>query len=97
LDSGWPDYVFQDEYELLTIEELEEEIEDKGHLPGLPSAQEVEANGFHLADMQKRVLEKVEELTLYTIEQQKMIRDLQLQLNELKEENQSLKEAIQSK
>ncbi len=77
-DSGsWPDYVFDKNYDLMSLKELEESIEKNNHLPGLPSAAEVEENGFLVADMQKRVLEKVEELTLYTIEQGKLIEQLQ--------------------
>lgn len=85
LDANWPDYVFRDDYKLLSIPELEKSIGENGHLPGLPSAQYVKENGFELADMQKRVLEKVEELTLYTIEQHKMIDQLQKEIELLKQ------------
>ena len=71
--STWPDYVFEEEYDLLTIDELEAEILSKGHLPGIPSASEIEENGIQLGDMQIRMMEKIEELTLYTIKQQKEI------------------------
>ena len=91
-DNGsWPDYVFSDEYNLMSLEEVEDHINENNHLPGLPSASEVAENGFEIADMQKRVLEKVEELTLHTIEQGKLIKQLQEELNILKEENSSLK------
>ena len=87
LMGSWPDYVFQDDYELRSIEELEQSIQEKGHLPGIPSAHEVENNGLHLGDMQKRMMEKIEELSLYII-----------QLNEenkaLKSEIENIKEAI---
>jgi hypothetical protein len=89
--ANWPDYVFQDGYELMSLEELEKNIIEQKHLPGLPSAAEVESNGFELADMQKRVLQKVEELTLYTIEQGKQIQSLQEKINKLEKENQGLK------
>lgn len=84
LNTNWPDYVFSDDYQLLSLPELEKSIEENGHLPGLPSAQEVKESGFELADMQKRVLEKVEELILYTIEQQKMIDQLRQEVDQLK-------------
>ena len=92
-DAGsWPDYVFNEDYDLMSLEELESNINKNNHLPGLPLASEVEANGFNVADMQKRVLEKVEELTLYTIEQGKLIQELQDEVKALKTENSSLKQ-----
>jgi len=91
-DSGtWPDYVFDSDYNLMSLDEVETHIKENNHLPGLPPAAEVEANGFKVADMQKRVLEKVEELTLYTIQQGKMIKELQEEVKSLKEENAYLK------
>ncbi|MCF8369441.1 MAG: hypothetical protein K9G76_10400 [Bacteroidales bacterium] len=90
-DAGsWPDYVFHADYNLMSLEELESSIKENNHLPGLPPAVEVEANGFNVADMQKRVLEKVEELTLYTIEQGKLIQELQNEVKALKAENTSI-------
>lgn len=76
----WPDYVFKKDYNLLSLSEVEEFIDQNGHLPNIPSAKEVEQdNGFKTGDMIKKLLEKVEELTLYTIEQQKLIEKLQKQ------------------
>ena len=66
--SSWPDYVFTPEYNLMPLQELEQNIQQNGHLPGIPNAKEVETNGFDLGDMNRRLLEKVEELTLYLIE-----------------------------
>jgi hypothetical protein len=94
LEAGWPDYVFRDDYKLLSLPELESTIKENGHLPGIPSAQHVSENGFELGDMQKRVLEKVEELTLYTIEQQKMIDQLINEVESLKKENEDLKKGL---
>jgi hypothetical protein len=99
LDSGdWPDWVFDEGYELMSLQELENSIREYNHLPGLPPASEVEENGFELGDMQKRVLQKVEELTLYTIEQGKqlseqaaLIDELQKKVTLLETENQQLK------
>lgn len=91
-DSGsWPDFVFLDDYNLMSLEDLEQNIKTNGHLPGIPSASEVEENGIMLGDMQKKVLQKVEELTLYTIEQQKMIKELQQKVEDLEKENKKLK------
>jgi hypothetical protein len=84
-DSGsWPDYVFEDGYELMSLEQLEESIEQNNCLPGLPTAVEVEENGFSVGEMQKIFLEKLEELTLYTIEQEKRINALEQENNKLR-------------
>ena len=84
-DSGnWPDYVFEDGYELMSLEQLEESIQQNNHLPGMPTAVEVEENGFSVGEMQKILLEKLEELTLYTIEQEKRINALEQENNKLR-------------
>ena len=70
---GWPDYVFKSNYSLPTLEEVEKHIKEKGHLINIPSAKEVEENGVQLGEMNKLLLEKIEELTLYAIEQQKAL------------------------
>ncbi|MDP1622362.1 MAG: hypothetical protein Q8M08_08475 [Bacteroidales bacterium] len=92
--TSWPDYVFKSDYNLMSLDNLEQNIKENGHLPGLPSALEIETNGLHLGNMQKMVVEKVEELTLYTIEQGKMLQDLKKEIDALKAENQSLRKAI---
>lgn len=92
--ANWPDYVFGDNYHLMTLDELEHSIKSNGHLPGLPSASQVQSSGFELGDMQRILLEKVEELTLYTIEQNKQISDLQKKVSDLENaalHNKSLK------
>jgi hypothetical protein len=85
--SAWPDYVFADDYNLKTIEEYEAAIKAENHLPGIPSAAEVESEGLMVGDMQKRQMEKIEELALYVIQ-------LNKRLNEVEAENENLKEAI---
>ncbi len=65
--TNWPDYVFTDEHDLPTLEEIAFHIRQKGHLPNIPSAKEVAENGIALAEMNRLLLEKVEELTLYLI------------------------------
>ncbi len=89
--ASWPDYVFAEDYDLMSLEELEKSIQKNKHLPGLPSAAEVEENGLMLGDMQKRIMEKVEELTLYTIKQDKMIKELQDKMERLEKENAKLR------
>lgn len=71
--TNWPDYVFGEDYELKSLSELEGYINKYGHLPEIPKAAEVEADGVSLGEMNKLLLKKVEELTLYLIEQQKEI------------------------
>lgn len=79
-----PDYVFEPTYDLRTLEEVEIYICDNRHLPEIPSAKEMEANGVNLKEMNMLLLKKIEELTLYMIEQKKANQELQRQMNELK-------------
>jgi hypothetical protein len=82
--NGWADFVFEKNYNLPSLAEVNQFIEDNGHLPNIPSAQEVKENGVNLAEMQAKLLQKVEELTLYSIQQQKEIQSLKLELESLK-------------
>lgn len=78
-----PDYVFESGYNLLPLKELEDYIGREGHLPNMPSADEIGSNGLDLSHFQMNLLEKVEELTLYILEQDKTIIDQQQQINHL--------------
>lgn len=69
--TGWSDFVFKKSYDLPTLEEVEKHINEKGHLKDIPSEEEVLKNGINLGEMNSKLLQKIEELTLYTIEQQK--------------------------
>lgn len=72
VDNGtWPDYVFSESYHLPTLADIEKHIQKNGHLPGIPSAKEVKDNGFEVGDMNARLLQKIEELTLHLIELKK--------------------------
>ncbi|TMU55660.1 fibronectin type III domain-containing protein [Flagellimonas algicola] len=73
----WPDYVFNKDYDLPTLEEIQEYINIHGHLPNIPSAEEVETNGMAVGEMNKLLLEKIEELTLHVIQLKKEIETLQ--------------------
>ena len=73
ISGAWPDYVFDNNYALPSLEELEVQIHTQGHLPGLPSAKQVKEEGILLGEMQRVMLEKIEELTLYVIALQKEI------------------------
>ena len=71
-----PDYVFDEDYELKTLSQVQKYIAKMGHLPNIPSAEEMNNNGLNLKEMNLKLLEKIEELTLYTIEQDKTIKTL---------------------
>lgn len=71
------DYVFEETYPLKKLEEVEEYIKENKHLPNVPGKKEVDANGYEVGLMTNKLLEKVEELTLYMIEQNKEIKMLQ--------------------
>ncbi len=79
--SGWPDYVFSASHNLPSLKDLDKFIQANKHLPNIPSAAEVEKNGLELGDMQKRMMEKIEELTLYIIQQQKELDVLKHKVN----------------
>lgn len=84
--TTWPDYVFASDYPLLTLNELEKYIKQNKHLPGIPSASNIEEEGgFKLGEMNVTLLEKIEELTLYLIETNKQNEALQKEINELTE------------
>lgn len=87
---GWTDFVFDKEYKLPTLDEVEQHIHEKGHLPNIPNTKEVTENGISLGESQKLLLQKIEELTLYSIEQNKLIKDQQERLKKL-EEKQNIK------
>jgi hypothetical protein len=83
LSQNWPDYVFADDYSIMNLNDLEEYIKTENHLPGIPSAAEIEAaDGIMLGEMQRVTVEKLEELTLYILE--------------LKKENDLLKERVEA-
>jgi len=79
-----PDYVFDPGYQLMPLTDLEEFIMRERHLPNVPNAAEVEKNGINVNDFPMALLEKIEELTLHTIAQQKTIDALQAEVAELK-------------
>ncbi len=87
VETGWADYVFKEEYDLPTLEEVEKHIKEKGHLINIPSAKEVAKNGIQLGEMNKLLLEKIEELTLYVIELKKENESQQQEIEQLKTKN----------
>jgi len=83
--NGWADYVFNKSYKLNALEEVEKHIEEKGHLPNIPSAEEVKKNGINLGEMDAKLLEKIEELTLYVIQLNKDVKKLEEENKQLKQ------------
>ena len=84
LNANWPDYVFSKQYQLAPLSEIDQYIQENSHLPGIPSAFELKEKGLDVADMQTKQMQKIEELTLYIIEQQKLIDAMQKSMVELK-------------
>lgn len=80
----WADYVFNNDYKLRSLFEVEQYIKQHHHLPEVPSAKEVEKNGLDVGDNQALLLKKIEELTLYAIQQQREIKELKQELKQVK-------------
>lgn len=83
LSGDWPDYVFKDDYHLQSLSDVDKFIKNNGHLPGIPSAVQVEQSGQHLGEIQIKLLEKIEELTLHLIALQKQNDALIIRVNDL--------------
>lgn len=76
------DFVFQEDYNLKALSELESFIQENKHLPEIPSEKQMQEEGLSVNEFQIKLLQKIEELTLYSIQQEKRIRELELKLNE---------------
>jgi hypothetical protein len=81
----WADHVFNKDYNLMPLQEVEEYIKQNNHLPNIPSAQELKKKGYTVQDMSRRFMLKIEELTLHAIEQHKQIAEQQKQISTLQE------------
>lgn len=81
--TEWSDFVFNKDYELLSLQAVEEYINDKGHLPNIPSEKEIIENGVNVVEMQAKLLQKIEELTLYVIDLKKENESVKQKLKEL--------------
>ncbi|MEL7145824.1 MAG: hypothetical protein AAFO69_05615 [Bacteroidota bacterium] len=92
--DAWPDYVFEEDYQLKSLEEVEAFITANGHLPNIAPADTMMANGVSLGEMDVKLLEKIEELTLYTIEQERQIKLLKDQVQRTKERDALLEELM---
>ena len=95
LSYAWPDYVFGPEYNLRPLSDLDAYIQSNNHLPNIPSATEVKENGLQLVEMNAKLLEKVEELTLYLIQMNKdfntLSKQYQIDIDKLQQEIVQLK------
>ncbi|WP_417368659.1 hypothetical protein [Flavobacterium beibuense] len=85
--ADWADYVFADNYNLMPLNEVEAFTKENKHLPNVPSAEDVVNQGLDVAQMDAKLLEKIEELTLYLIEQNKQIEELKAEIKELKKQD----------
>lgn len=82
--SNWSDFVFKKDYQLMSLNNVESYIKANNHLPGIPSAEEVAENGIDIATMDAKLLQKIEELTLYVIDLKKENEKMQKEINALK-------------
>lgn len=82
--ADWADYVFDKDYQLMPLSEVEKFVQQHHHLPGVPSAEEVKENGIDVATMDAKLLEKIEELTLHVIELEKQCKELKKELEATK-------------
>ena len=87
LQTNWPDFVFESNFDLPSLKSVEQHIFNFGHLPNIPSAKEVGENGIDVGQMNAKLLQKIEELTLYTIQQQKELDSLKVLNAELTKQN----------
>ena len=94
--AGGADFVFENTYKLPTLEEVEQFITENKHLPEIASAKEMEENGIHLAEMNIKLLQKIEELTLYTIQQQKELEAQQKEIEAQHQKNKSLEARLEA-
>ena len=81
--TGWSDFVFAKDYQLPSLQSVEQHINDKGHLPDIPSEKEIMSEGINVGEMQAKLLQKIEELTLYVIDLKKKNEKLEKRVVEL--------------
>jgi len=96
LTGSLADFVFSPDYKLKSLTELEQYLKENRHLPEIPSATEVKENGLSLGEMQNKLLQKIEELTLYVIEQDKSKKELEKKYNELLNKLESVKLSLRN-
>lgn len=94
-NTNWPDYVFEEKYQLPTLNEVEHYIKENGHLQHIPNAYSVKTEGFLLGEMNAKLLQKIEELTLYTIEQEKKITSLEYLNSKIEQDHKVLENLLE--
>jgi len=94
VNTGWADYVFKPDYHLASLSEVEGAIKKEGHLPGIPSAQEIAEHGVSMGDMQSKLLSKIEELTLHMIQQEKLMNAQEKRMESYEKENATLRQQV---
>jgi uncharacterized coiled-coil protein SlyX len=94
LKENWPDYVFKRDYKLLSLAELEKFIQQNNHLPEIPSAEEIAKEGIDLGGNQAALLKKIEELTLYIIEQNKTIQEQHKEMQQMKKRMEEIENKV---
>jgi len=94
--ANWADYVFADDYKLMPLSDVEKFISKNNHLPGIKSATELAKNGLDVAEMQAKQMEKIEELTLYAIEQDKKIKEQNQLISKFSTELEELKNQVKA-
>jgi len=92
---AWADHVFDYNYDLMPLEQVEQYIYENGHLPEIPTAEEVLEDGVDISDVQTKLLQKVEELTLHMIEVNKRMKEMDKRMKEVEKENTALKSKIE--
>ena len=80
LSENWPDYVFSKDYPLTPLSEVKSYIDEHQHLPGIPNAATIQEEGIELGEMQRKMMEKIEELTLYIIQLESDVKALKEKL-----------------
>lgn len=90
VQTGWCDYVFDSSYKLRPLDEVANFVSQNKHLPNIPPASEVETNGLKMGDMSTKMMEKIEEITLYLF-------DMNTRLKALEKENETLKNKMANK
>ncbi|WP_235696083.1 hypothetical protein [Epilithonimonas caeni] len=93
--SPTADFVFEETYDLPKLEDVEKHIKERKHLPEIASAREMEKDGVNVGEFQIKLLQKIEELTLYTIEQNKQNRQQEEKIKQLEQENQQIRSLLE--
>lgn len=96
INAPGPDYVFEKDYSLPSLDQIKNYIDENKHLPEVPSAKEMEKNGVQLGEMNMLLLKKIEELTLYTLELNQRMKVVMKENSEEKEKNEQLRREFES-